>query len=190
MASKRNSETDALGDRINHLMDISGLELSGFADFTGVSESHLYAIINGTKSLTDSTAQKIAQPFNLLKDQLINPNYKLTKKLSKSQALIQFYTENKGVHKYFVTTKIDRKIAYYIECEVLKSKKFKRPFYVADVRDYCLKAGRDLSSKRVAQVLNYLVDKKILKKEKASYVLKNGELGKRMVDKFSKIKSI
>lgn len=189
MTYEETSEANVLGNRIDKLMTISGLEISGFADFTDVSESHLYAIINGTKPLTENTAQKIAQLFNLSKEQLLNPNYKLTKKLSTAQALLNFYKENKAVHKYFITTKIDRKIAYFIEHEILKNKKFNIPFFVSDVRSTCLKSGRNYTSKRVAQVLNYLVDKGNLKKEKATYILKNGNEGKRNVDRFSKIRN-
>lgn len=186
MASKDSSEQTNLGKRVENLMRISELEISGFADFTGVSESHLYAVINGTKQLNKKTANKIAAQFNLSSRQLLNQKFKLTKKLKQAPALLKFNSENKGVHDYFIKTKIDRKVAYFIGQEILPKKKFDTQFSVSDVRNYCIEAGKNYTSKRVSQVLNYFVDRKKLGRKKITYVLKNGIKGKRMIDVFYK----
>lgn len=187
MASKNRSDVKSPGERVYKLIQLSGLELSGFAEFTSISESHIYAVINGTKELTENTADKIADVFDLKGFQLLNPNFRLTKKLSNASSLVKFYKENKGVYKYFVNTRIDRKVAYFIEYEVLSKKQFAFPFTVGKVREACLEAGRKYTSKRISQVLNYLVATNKLRRKKEHIIKKDGNTGKRFVDVFSKV---
>lgn len=187
MANKNSSGySKTQGERIQRLMKLSGLELIGFAEFTGVSESHIYAIINGRKELTEKTADKIAASFGLHGYQLLDSGFKLTKKLSNTPSLNKFYKENKRVHDYFINTRIDRKVAYFIEHEILTKKTFNNPFYVSDVRDACFESGKRYASKRVSQTLNYLVEMGKLKSKKAPMKLKDGTLGMRIIDVFFK----
>jgi plasmid maintenance system antidote protein VapI len=188
MTTTSNPSFKTQSERIEKLMQISGLELSGFAEFTGVSESHIYAIINGTKELTQRTAEKIAAPFEIKGTQLMNSNFKLTQKLNKTLLLTKFYKENKGVHKYFINTRVDRKVAHFIEHEILTQKQFNRTFSVGEVRQACLEEGKKYTSKRVSQVLNYLVETNNLKSKKKQIAKKDGTLGVRVVDVFWKVK--
>jgi plasmid maintenance system antidote protein VapI len=181
---KRKLQTQA--EKIEYLMNLTGLEMIGFAEFVGISESHLYALINGTRKLTVGMAKKIALPFNIEWNILLDENNNITNKKISTVQLKKFYTENKGVRDYFVHTRRQRKVSYFIENEILVQQQFDTFFYVTDVRRACLDAGMNLESKRISQVLNYLVELGKLKRKRGRIILKNGSFGKRVVDIFSK----
>ncbi len=63
---------------------------------------------------------------------------------------------------------------------------FNKRAYVWEVRDACLRERRKYTSKRISQILNYLVIKKKLEKKKMPIKLKNGSYGTRMVYTFIK----
>lgn len=182
--ANNSSSSNTFTERLERLMNLSGLEIAGFAEFTGVSESHIYALLNGTRELTIEIADKIALGFNFKGWQLLKLDYKLTNTVRKAPILLKFYKENKGVHDYFITTRDDRKAAYFIENELLISDLFDKPVYVWEVREACAASGRKYTSKRVSQILNYLVSTKKLKSKKKPIKLKNGAVGTRIVDVF------
>jgi transcriptional regulator with XRE-family HTH domain len=163
-------------DRINHIMKIVGLEIAGFAELTNVSESHIYALSNGTKILTPETAKKIAHALKIKSAQLLSSNYVIKEAIRNAPAVKKFYeTFKKGNPEYFTETKSARKSSYFIEHELLPSGVFNEPKYGWQIREACAELGVDLSSKQVAQKLNYLVETKKLKSEKRKLKRKNGE---------------
>lgn len=187
MPKKTNTKySKVLSDRINELIRLSELETSGFAEYTGVSESHVYAILNGTRKLTRKTADKIAEGFNLKGLQLLNLDYKITSKNRNTQKLNKFYSEYKGVKDYFTNTKAERSAAYFFEHELLKTKLFTKAVSISEVRDVCKASGRNYESKKISQILKYLVKKNILKSKKKPIRLKSGKPGTRIVDVFYK----
>lgn len=187
MANTINSDySKALRERIKKLMMLSGLEIPGFADFIGLSESHVYAIVNGTREVTGEVCSKITKSFHLEEWQFFKLDHKLDKKVINGNKLNKFYDENKGVLSYFINTKEQRKPAYFIENVLLKTKLFDSPVYVSDVREACKEKGKEFESKRISQVLKYLVEKKKLRSKKKPIKLKDGKYGNRMVDVYFK----
>ena len=179
--------SQALRDRIRLLMDISGFEISGFADYTGISESHLYAILNGTREITNDIIDKIVEQYNIKPIQLLNLDYSITEKVIKKQLLNNFYSENKGVIDYFQKTRIDRKAAYFVEHHLLNTDLFNKPVYVWEIRNACIAEGKKFDSKRISQILNYLVERKKLKQKKKIIKLKSGKFGRRVVNVYYKL---
>lgn len=173
-----------VSDRVKLLMDTAGLELSGFADYLSISESHLYAVLNGTRDLTEDVAERIGAAFDLTAGQVLRVSYRIPKSIKKSKSLNKFYDENKNVAAYFQSTREDRKDSHFIETQLLGSGLFDSAVYIWEVRQACLQVGRQYSSKRLSQILNYLVDTKKLKSEKRPLKLRNGGYGKRVVDVF------
>lgn len=60
----RNLEQDyskAIAERVKAIMVICNLDIAGFAEFYGKSTSHIYGIINGTRSLSESFALDIGK---------------------------------------------------------------------------------------------------------------------------------
>lgn len=171
-----------LNDRVRHIMDLVGLEIAGFAELTNISESHLYALINGTKSLTQETAAKIAAAIKLRAAQILNPDYIISAAIRNAPAVKKFHSSyKKGNPEYFTETKASRKNAYFIEHELIPRGVFSEPVYGWQVRNACAQLGIDLSSKQVSQHLNYLVETQKLKSEMRELKKKNGEMAERKV---------
>jgi plasmid maintenance system antidote protein VapI len=188
MPKKNNSEyAKAISERIKKIMVLSGLEIAGFAEFTSVSESHIYAIVNGTRDLTGDVADKIGIGFNLKGWQILKLNYQITSRIKKSKLLNNFIDENKTVPGYFIQTRNKRKDSNFIEFDLLNDDLFNDHVYVWEVRNACLSRDKKYTSKRISQILNYLVTKRKLKSEKRPIKLKNGGYGTRMVDTFVRL---
>ncbi|HUN04105.1 MAG TPA: helix-turn-helix transcriptional regulator [Niabella sp.] len=186
MTDKKIISPENFRKRLQRLLTVSGLELSGFSEFTGVSESHLYSLLNGTREITYKTANKIAAPFDVDGSMLLKPSFKIDKKFADTKQLLDFYKANKGVHKYFANTRVDREASYFIQFEVLSQKQFNLPFTAKVVRLACAEAGRKFTSKRVAQVLEFLVMIQKLRSRKERITKKDGKLGNRLINVYSK----
>jgi len=177
---------EKISQRVQSLMNASGLEVPGFADYLSISESHLYAILNGRRDLTEDVAEKIAAAFNLKGSQVLRINYRIPKSIKKSNSLNNFCVENKNVESYFKSTRSERKDSYYIENDLYNTDLFDSAIYIWEVKEYCLGMGRKYTSKRLSQILRYMVDRKLLKSKKKKLKLRNGGYGERMVDVFFK----
>lgn len=181
-----NSYKERISLRVASLMEASGLEVPGFADYLSISDSHLYAILNGTRDLTEEVAEKIGSAFNLKGSQILRISYRIPKSIKKSKSLNKFCNENKDVASYFKSTRSERKDSYYIETDLYRTDLFDSPVYIWEVKEYCLNAGKKYTSKRLSQILRYMVDRKKLKSKKKRLKLRNGEYGERLVDVFFK----
>jgi plasmid maintenance system antidote protein VapI len=170
-----------IAKRIKKIIELSGLELIGFATFVNISESHLYAILNGNREVTEDIAERIGSAFNLNGGKILRLNYKIPKGLKKSQRLNNFYEDNKEVNSYFVGTRSERKDAYYIENDLLRSHIFDKPIYVWELREYCESKGKKYTSKRLSQILDYLVKTKKLQHDKRAIKLRDGGYGTKKV---------
>ncbi|MEJ8818557.1 helix-turn-helix domain-containing protein [Lacibacter sp. H407] len=184
--AKRKITSKQLKARLTRLMKIAGLEVSGFAEFTNISESHVYALLNGTREITEDISEKISDKFGIQPQQLLSSRFKLTEELRGVPLLKKFYSDEKQTQSYFIQTKSDRKASFYIETELLNNGFFDKPVYVSDVRSACHKKKKHYTSKQISQILNYMADRKILKRKKKPIILVNGKTGKRMVDVFYK----
>lgn len=185
MAKNENAEySKALGERIKMLMEIAGLELAGIAEFTKISDSHLYSLINGTRNLTGKTAEKLANSFGLEGWMLLNLNHKIPQSIRKSTKLLEFYANFKNVHEYFSENLDTRKASSFIEKKLLNSNFLLVPKFIWEISAECSSTGHKYSSKQLSQILTYLVHKQLIKSEKRPIKLRNGKFGKRMVDVF------
>ena len=167
-------------ERLKLIMEIAGLEVAGFSEFTKVSVSHIYAILNGRKSLTAQTANKIAIGFKLNGWNILNLDFKITEAI-KSPALNKFYADHKEAADYFKETISERKDSYFFEHELFPTGIFDNPVYIWEVREACIALGRNLSSKQIAHIAGYLADTNKLESEKRPIKKKNGEFGERIV---------
>lgn len=163
-----------ISERINLMMEFSGLEISGFSEFIQISESHLYAILNGKRKLTGKIADQIAKRFDFDGWKILQLDYKIPISIRKAPQLLEFYLENKDVQEFFVDTKDDRKASHFIEFGLINAKIFDEPKYVWEVRQICREAKRNYKSKDLSQLLLYLAAKGKLKKDKRPLKRKNG----------------
>lgn len=173
-------------DRINDIMDILGMEVPGFSQFTGISTSHLYALSNGTKGLTIRTADKIAKRIGLTSAQLLKLDYIIPNSIRKSDSVKNFFDKYPDNPEYFKETKASRKASYFVEHNLIATGFFDNRVSISQIREACAALGQDFSSKQLSQVADYLAQTKKLKKEKVFMKKKkNGELGVREIPVYS-----
>lgn len=187
MTIENNKEySKALGIRIKNLMKVAGLELAGMVEFTKISDSHLYALINGNRTLTGKTADKLTRKFGLEGWMLLKLDYKIPQSIRKATELQEFYSNFKNVSEYFSATQESRKSSVFVENEILNNDFFSTPKFIWEIREVFTKKGKLYTSKQLSQILTYLVQKKVLKYEKRPIKLRDGKIGKRIVDVFWK----
>lgn len=167
--------------RLLKLMEMTGLEIAGFSEITKVSESHLYALLNGTKRLTTKTANKIAFPFKLTGAQILNLDYNIPETIKSAPQLVTFKKDYANNPEYFLETKIDRKDSYFFEEKLIKSDLFSESVSVSAVKKACTEYNRHYSSKEISQNLGYLVTTGELETKKIKITKKNGEVGEREI---------
>jgi len=171
----------AIRTRLLRIMEIAGLERTGLAEFTKISDSHLYALLNGTRNITGETADKIGAGFKLQGAQILNLNFEIPAQIRKAPLLLEFYESYSDNPEYFIETKATLKDASYIEHKLLYTPLFEKSVYVWQVKEACKVEKKNLTSKQVSQKLNYLVQKKKLIATKRKLKKKNGEDGEREV---------
>jgi len=174
MQQENLSYGDALNQRIRLIMELAGLELPGLAELTGISESHLYAILNGNRNLTGPQADKIGKPFGLKGWKILRLDYPIPASLKQSAKLLDFYRENEGNSVYFTHRQDERRASYFIEHELIRANLVNEPRYVWEIREMCREAGRDYKSKNLSQNLFYLAEKGKLVKEKRPLKRRDG----------------
>ncbi len=178
--------TQFISTRLEELMKLAGLTVAGLARFINISEPYMHSLINGNRQLTAELANRIGSLFNIDGANILRPGYRLPKNAKKSKYLSNFYDENKNVPSYFRSTHNEQKPSFYIENELYHTDIFDSPIYIWELRDYCNTNKKKYTSKQLSQILNYMVDRGLLKKKKSSLKLKNGSYGKRKVDVFFK----
>jgi hypothetical protein len=171
----------AIRARLLRIMEITGLERTGLSEFTKISESHLYALLNGTRNITGETADKIGAGFKLQGAQILNLNFEIPVQIRKSPLLLEFYESHADNPEYFTDTKATMKDASYIEHKLLYTSLFEKSVFVWQVKEACKEDKKNLTSKQISQKLNYLVQKKKLIATKRKLKKKNGEDGDREV---------
>ncbi len=174
MQQQKNPYKDELGLRIRLIMELAGLELAGLAEFTGVSESHLYAILNGGRKLTGPLADKIGEKFGLKGWKILQLDYTISANIRQAPALTEFYRDNMGTKAYFIDTLDDGNASYFIEFGLIEANLVNEPKYVWEIREMCRQAGREYKSKNLSQYLLYLSEKGKLVKEKRPLKRRDG----------------
>jgi len=178
--------SESISERILLIMKNSGLTIAGFSEITKVSESHIYALVNGNRELTGAIADKLGMPFNLKGWQLLKLDYKIPSNFNRSIVLINFKKEFNQNFEYFYKTKNSNKASYFIEYDFINSSLFDTPVFLWEIILELDRIGRLYASKDLSQILHYLVTKGKLKSEKHPMKLKGGGYGSRIVEVYFK----
>lgn len=185
MSKINNDYTDAIAERIRTIMQIAGLEILGISKLTGISDSHIYSLLNGRRNLTNEMAKIIGDSLEF-DGMLIFKLNKEIPSINKSLQLTKFKDLYKHNAEYFIDTKIDRKGSAFIEYELLLTSFFEEPRYTWEVQVECKRLKKNYTSNQANRYLKYLVVKKLLKSEKRKIKRRNETFGERMVDVFWK----
>lgn len=183
------SYSEALADRLRYIMEAIGLELPGFALFTGKSESHIYSLLSGRRGITNDIANDLGRKLEFDGDKIFKLNQPIPNSIRNGKYLTNFKQQYVNNPEYFISTKIDRKLSHFVQFELLDTDLFNSPRYVWEVHYVCRKLGKVCKSDTLSKVLKYLVIKGILQSKKEQIKLRNGSYGMRKVDVFFKPKS-
>jgi hypothetical protein len=173
-------------NRFKAIFNLADLTIAGFNQFTGISESHLYAILNGTRKLTKEVAQIVGNKLNFDGLDILILTSKIPKTFSKNDNLNNFKSEFKDNPEYFLSTQPLRKKSKDVENIINQTSIFDQPIYLADAREKINSYSilHQYSSNDLSKILNQLVKANKLSKKRDLKKLKNGKFGKRIVDVF------
>jgi transcriptional regulator with XRE-family HTH domain len=169
-----------LQHRIRSVMKSADLMESGLAEFTGLSLSHVYAILSGHRDLTTETAEQIAGKFKMTAAQLLKLDHPIAGDFNKVDALNKFKDENKFNPGYFISKQAEKKVTAYIQ-SMVETSLFREGADVSQIKDACMANGKKYTSKQISQTVNYLAEVRKLNKETRRKRKKNGEEGERLV---------
>ena len=171
-----------IAQRIEAIMQYSGLEIAGLAQLTGLSIDTIYAILSGRRKLSKKSANLIGNSLDFDGNIIFNLNVKIPTNIAKSTKLQNFRSNFKENTEYFATTRLDRKSSYFIQVELIDKGFFISEKFTWEVSEECERLGRAINSNLLNKQLKYFVTKGILQSRRAPIKLKNGGYGKRIVD--------
>ena len=179
-----------LRKRLKVLVDSTGLTTVGFSLLINTSESHIYAILNGSRRLTVNLAELIGNKLNFEGGNIFDLTYELPTNFKKNKELNNFYTNySKTNPEYFLISLTDRKKSKYVEQLIETTTILDTPKYLSQIRSEInsVSLTHKFNSDDLSKILNYLADNKKLSKIKRPIMLKSSnKLGKRVVDVFCK----
>lgn len=184
MGTKDREYSIAIANRIITIMNITDLDIAGFAEFFDMSTSHIYGILNGSRVLSEAFAAKIGKKLGFDGSKIFNLNSTIPNSISKAEALIKFKKEHKDNPEYFLSSKTERSPDSFVTEILIKSECFTEGYkYLSEITDYCKKIlNREFIGDQLSKALMYAVQTDKLKSTKKPIKLKNGEYGTRLVN--------
>lgn len=174
---------ERLANRLREIMNILGMTVAGFAEFIGRDSSHIYGILNLTRSFSHALAEDIGKKLNVNGSKILNLNVPVSQSIAKTESVHEFKKDKRNNPEYFSSTLTDRSIDLFISRILIKSPFLKEPRYLKEIELYvCSEYKKVFTNDQLSKALRYSVKKGILKSDKRPIKLKSGDLGKRLVD--------
>lgn len=179
---------ESIKNRFKAILVATDLTISGFTQYIGGSESHYYSISNGTRNLSEETAKVIGKKLGFTGEKIFNLTFKIPTNFNKVSELNNFKLSHKTNPEYFRSTLSIRKKSKHVENIINQSTIFDKPIYLSDAKQKINEYSslHQYNSDQLSKILNYLVTCGKLSKVERLIKLKNGKLGKRIVDVFFK----
>lgn len=174
-------KAQVVDERLNEIFRRSELSVKGLAAYFKLPVSKLEGYLSGECPMPNHIAVCFAQAFKLNMLHLFDSAKSLPIQLRKSAKLQQFIKAHWNRPEYFKKLNAFRKDVLYVQKVLLNAYFIKYRFGIAEIKQYCAGEGKTLNSKRVAQILEILVQKGELGYKKCRITLVNGKLGKRMI---------
>lgn len=164
-------------ERLQRLMFLMELEIPEFADFICYSEPHVYALLNGTRELTDGTISFLEEKLGIT--DLFDLDNDVTDRIKAVVAEKKARNEQWEPGDYI--RKTGKKLSYALEHQILPLGLTKGWFSAEQFLEILTGLNRKVAIKSLRSSLNYLVAKKVLVSKKVRIPLTDGGLGARLV---------
>ncbi len=172
-----------MAKRLREIMNILGMTVAGFAEFIGRDSSHIYGILNLTRPFSHALAADIGKKLNVNGSKILNLNVPISQTIAKTESVHEFKKNKRNNPEYFSNTLTDRSINSFISKILRKSSFLKEPRYLNEIEIFvCSEFKKTFTNDQLSKALRYSVKKGVIKSAKKPIKLKNGGLGKRLVD--------
>ncbi|MCX2477171.1 hypothetical protein OQZ33_22750 [Pedobacter sp. MC2016-05] len=166
------------------ILKLCDLEVSGFSQLVGKSESHIYGVVNGSRPLSNSFANQIGAILNFDSGVIFNLNRPLPS-LLESDKLIDFRRKYSNNLEYFISKRNEQSIDFFLVNVLIPSEFMEDKRSVSEIRIHSREVyKKEFSSEELSKGLRYAVKKGHLKTTKKEIVKSSGTKGIRMVDVF------
>lgn len=183
MTDQNKTYNERLAGRLQEIMNILGMTVSGFAEFIGKSPSHIYGILQSKRTFSHALADHIGKIINTTGAKILNLNISIPQNIAKVESVVSFKEEYIKVPEYFSDTKNDRSIDAFISEVLVGSSFLKTPRYLNEIELFVKsKYNKTFIGDQLSKALRYSVKKGVLESEKRPIRLTNGNFGKRQVD--------
>jgi len=155
MGHKDQVRAATIGANIDFLIKRTGISLIGLASATNISVNHFRTIKNGQASITNRTALKIANFFQIDIEVLFSSDPIVLAKMDNVDSFLQ---NNKNNIQFFEGRKGETSTPY-----VVKQVRFETSFFTDGREIHEIKKfikdnyGKDVTSKQLSQVMNRMV---------------------------------
>ncbi|RKE55903.1 hypothetical protein [Sphingobacterium detergens] len=183
MTNQDKTYNERLANRLREIMNILGMTVSGFAEFIGRDSSHIYGILNLTRPFSHALAEDIGKKLNVNGSKILNLNVPVSQTIAKTESVHEFKKDKRNNPEYFSSTLTDRSIDLFISRILIKSDFLKEPRYLSEIELFIKSEyNKTFIGDQLSKALRYSVKKGVIKSTKKPIKLKNGGVGKRLVD--------
>lgn len=139
MTNQNKTYNEHLAGRLQEIMNILGMTVSGFAEFIGRDSSHIYGILNITRPFSHALAENIGKKLNINGSKILNLNVPVSQGIAKTESVHEFKKDKRNNAEYFSSTLTDRS-----PISILFNK-YNKSFYIRidmGIHNYCLALRR------------------------------------------------
>lgn len=183
----KKSTSSPIALRLGEIIEKSCLNVVCVADYIGISISVLNRILNGQRKISDEIAVDLVAAFELNIFHIYDLEKPLPANLRRSARLRKFLHDHKNEVKYFKTKQLLRTDSQFADEQLLPSRLFDSPVYIWEIQQYCHKLGEHLTSARIGQLLDNLVDQQLLYSQKVPIKRRDGSFGDRCVRVYCRV---
>lgn len=154
MEAKENIRSWIIGKNLDSLLQQSGITITGLAYAIDMSVNHLRTIRLGKASISSRTAGKISDFFEIDVSLLFSSKPIKLKNIKGINTIGRFYEDNSKNVEFFINSKEETSLMYFLRTELLKSDFLKVEHDVKEIKNYCSKQfQRSYTSKALSAQL-------------------------------------
>ena len=139
MEAKENIRSLIVGKNLDSLLRQSGITITGLAYAIEMSVNHLRTIKLGKASISSRTAGKISDFYEIDVSLLFSSKPIKLRNIKNISTINRFYEDNSKNIEFFINSKEENSLMYFLRTELLKSDFLISERDVKEIKNYCLK---------------------------------------------------